>query len=162
MLLSAAKYVLAGLFIWLVGAIFFGDAISFAARSVPAELRVVSIDSKIEYDNSDGHLRRYYMYRPVFALKDAKPPAKRYAGNIWMSVAPHRTGDVVPGRFDAARGEMRSDRMQAVSIWLGRLAMVLGVLVGLQSLALLFGVPEEFLPLRVSAGRNDRTSPEFQ
>jgi len=75
------------------------------------------------------------------------------ASNQWTRPAPHAVGDVVPGRYDADNSEMRNDKMLKSSARAGRIAQIIGIFVGLQSIALLFGYPERWLPLLISARR---------
>jgi hypothetical protein len=154
---GAVKYILAGLFIALIGWFFSSDGLAFIAHSEPAELRVISLDQKRNYDHTSQwqHMSRY-TYRPVFVLNDAGASAKPYAGNIWTRPAPHAVGDVVPGRYNAKTGEMRSDRMLETSLWIGGIAMLLGLLTALQSIALIYGLPEDHLPLRIMSGSEQR------
>ncbi|TXI04796.1 MAG: hypothetical protein E6Q73_02765 [Pseudorhodobacter sp.] len=154
---AAIKYFLAGLFVALIGWFFFGDGLAFVARSEPAELRVIALDQRRHHDHTtQWQHRQRYSYRPVFGLNDAGATAKPYAGNIWTRPAPHAVGDVVPGRYEPATGAMRSDRMLETSLWLGGIAMFLGLLIALQSIALICGLPEEVLPLRISSASRRR------
>ncbi len=136
------KYLAVGLFIWFIGAIFLGSSSGFIARSEPAQLVVVGLDTK---RNSDGHT----MYRPVLALEAAKSSRNAYAGNHWTRPAPHTVGDVVEGRYDSESGEMRTDKMIHKFGWAGWIAKIAGILIGLQAFALILGVPESRLPLPV-------------
>lgn len=156
-MLGAVKYILAGLIVALIGWLFFGDGLAFVAHSDPAELRVIALDEKrINDHTSQWPHRRRYSYRPVFVLNDESAAAKPYAGNIWTRPAPHAVGDVVPGRYDAKTGAMRSDKMLQTSLWVGGIAMFLGLLIALQSIALICGLPEDLLPLRISSGSQQR------
>jgi hypothetical protein len=112
-------------------------------------LRVVELQSKRD---TDGRTK----YRPVFTLEAPSVNIDEYAGNIWTSPPPHAVGDIVPGRFDAKTGQMRSDKMLKRSSWIGRIARYLGLFIGLQGIALLFGFPERWLPLPVRFGRKSK------
>ncbi len=147
MVLDSIKYVIAAVVIWFGGALFCGDALHFINRSEPAQLRVVDIEAQ---RRADGLTH----FRPVFTLTAAKAPA--FAGDIWSRPAVHQTGDVVSGRYNSKTGEMRSDKMLTKGKWLGRFAQVLAILVGLQALAVLCGVPERFLPLRLRMASRPR------
>ena len=146
---TVVKYQSTGLLIWFIGALFFGDSMHFTSHSEPARLRVLDIQTR---RGSDG----YKMYRPVFALEAAKPPRQGYAGKIWSRQARHQAGEIVSGRYDPESGEMRSDKMVKITTRLGRIAQVLGILVGVQALAILFGFPEQLLPLRIRIGVGQR------
>ncbi|MGB5557081.1 MAG: hypothetical protein WBN04_03610 [Paracoccaceae bacterium] len=143
---NAFKYLLVGALFWLVGAFFLGSSQNFVKRSEPVQLIVLKMDTRLD---SDG----YTFFRPVFGLETAVRPRPEYAGNTWMRPAPHQAGEVVSGRYDPNSGEMRSDHMDGRTVWIARIAKVLGLLVGLQGILMLFGVPELFMPLRVRLGR---------
>ena len=147
---GALKYLFAAFFIWAIGTLFFGSSNNFMARSEPAELRVVEMESQRD---TDGDLR----YRPIFELVDAAAGVAPYAGNIWTWPAPHEVGEIVPGRFDAETGQMRSDKMLQRGAWLGRIARYLAVFIALEGVAMIFGVPEDRLLLRVRVGHRRRS-----
>jgi hypothetical protein len=147
--LHVLKYIGAGFLIWFIGSIFFGDSLNFVSRSEPAQLIVLELQTR---RNTDG----FTMFRPVLALEAAQPPREQYAGNHWTLLAPHAVGDVVSGRYDPKSGEMRSDYMLGKYTWVGRIARIIGILIGLQGVALIFGVPEHRLPLRVRLGARRR------
>jgi hypothetical protein len=142
-MLGSLKYALAAVVVWFVGALFFGGALNFINTSEPAQLRVVDVEAQ---RRADGLTH----FRPVFTLAAGKAPA--FAGHIWSRPAAHQTGDVVAGRYNSKTGEMRSDKMLTKSKWLGRFAQVLAVFMGLQAVAVLLGVPERALPLRLRMG----------
>lgn len=146
---TVLKYVSIGCFIWFMGALFFGDGIDFKNRSEPAQLVVLEVQSR-----RDGF--GLVSYRPVLSLEAAHPPGVAYTGTIWTKIKPHEPGDIVPGRFDPGSGEMRSEKMLDRTIWLGRIARALGVLVGLQAVLIVLGVPEDRLLLRVRVGSRRR------
>lgn len=146
---TVLKYVSIGCFIWFAGALFFGDGTEFRSRSEPVQLVVLDVQSR----RDGGGLQSY---RPVLALAAAESPGSGYAGDIWSRFKPHEPGDIVPGRYDPASGEMRSDKMLGRTIWLGRIARVFGLLVGLQAVLILLGFPEDRLPLRVRIGSRRR------
>ena len=139
---AVVKYIAVGLFIWLLGAVFFGSSLHFESRSEPAQLRVLTIESRRDREGLP-------QYRPVFVLAGAPSAAQGYAGDTWYKTPPHKVGEVVAGRYDATTGEMRSKQMLRTSVWLGRLAQIFGILVGCQSIAIIFGFPEQLLPLRI-------------
>ncbi len=139
------KYLLVGAIFWIVGVFVLGGSQGFVARSEPAQLMVLQVDSRWDDEG-------YRIYRPVFGLHTAARPRPEYAGNTWMRPAPHRAGDIVPGRYDRQSGEMRSDRMMQTTIWIAWIVKILGILAVLQAMLMLFGVPEVLLPLRVRIG----------
>jgi hypothetical protein len=143
---KAVKYILFGAIFWIVGALFFGNSQGFIARSEPARLIVLQMDSRLDTDG-------FRTYRPIFGLDNAARPRPEYTGDIWMRPAPHAVGDIVPGRYDRDSGEMRSDSMLKGTKWAGRAAKIIGIVVMLQGVLMLFGIPELLLPLRVKAGR---------
>ena len=146
---NVLKYVSIGCFIWFAGLLFFGGSADFISRSDPAQLIVLEVQSK---QDTGG----YTSYRPVFALEPSKAPRQGNAGNIWSRVKPHEPGDIVPGRYDPESGEMRSDKMLGKTVWIGRIARIFGVLVGLQAVLIVMGFPEDRLPLRVRIRRRPR------
>lgn len=143
---NAFKYLLVGAIFWVVGAFVLGGSQGFLARSEPAQLIVLQVDSHLDHDG-------FRTYRPVFGLDTTVRPRPEYAGNTWMRPAPHRAGDIVPGRYDRESGEMRSDRMMQTTVWIARIVKILGILAVVQAMLLLFGMPEVLLPLRVRIGR---------
>ena len=150
MFFKVLKYIAVGLIIWILGSVFFGSSANFVKRSEPAQLIVVDIQSKRNEDDRT-------LYRPVLALEMAQPPRPQYTGNHWVSPLPHAKGEVVAGRYDAKTGEMRTDKMLKSSGRIGQIARIIGVLVAVQSIALIFGVPERWLPLRVQIGPTRRS-----
>lgn len=142
---NAFKYIFFGALFGLAGSVFVGSDQGFAARSEPAQLIVLQLDSRRDAD-------RQTMYRPVFGLVTAARPRPEHAGNVWTRPAPHQPGDIVAGRYDPRSGEMRSDGMSQRTLWLGRIAQVIGMLTVLQGILMLLGIPEILLPLRVRAG----------
>lgn len=129
--------------VWFVGALFFGDATNFRDRSQPAQLIVLEVQSKRATGGA-------WSYRPVLALEAAASPRKEYVGkNWWLHFKPHQPGDVVSGRYDPDRGDMRSDKMLNRTIWSGRIAKLVGVLIALQAVLILFGIPEDLMPFRL-------------
>jgi len=146
------KYFLVGLLFWAFGTLFHGGSAAFQSRSEPAMLLVVDMHSKRD---TEGDIT----YRPVFVLAEAPELRDAYAGNIWVFPQPHERGDLVPGRYDPKNGEMRSDKMMGRSVVIGRIAQVLGLVIALQGVAMLFGVPERVLPLKVTTGRHRRAVP---
>ncbi len=146
---NVLKYVSIGCFIWFLGTLFFGDGTEFRNRSEPAQLIVLDVESR-----RDGF--GFILYRPVLALASETAPREGYAGTIWTRFKPHEPGDIVPGRSDPESGEMRSDKMLNRTIWSGRVARIFGVLVGLQAVLILLGLPEDRLPLRVRVGSRRR------
>ena len=162
MILSVIKYNLAGMVIALIGALFYGDALNFAVHSVPARLTVAAVEQRSGPDQAQHGARHNLVYRPVFALETSGSRGATYKSNIWTSPPLHRAGDVVPGRYDATSGEMRSDKMMGQSYWLGGFAIVLGLLTALQSIALLCGIPEGVLPIRVRLGSQPPSQPVWR
>ncbi|MGL5011455.1 MAG: hypothetical protein ACRC6I_16365, partial [Paracoccaceae bacterium] len=75
-----------------------------------------------------------------------------YAGNVWMRPAPHERGDTVSGRYDSTSGEMRSDGMGKKSLLIGGIVAIIGLVVFVQGILILFGIPEFLMPLRVRTG----------
>ncbi|MEM9796788.1 MAG: hypothetical protein AAF919_09875 [Pseudomonadota bacterium] len=148
---TAFKYLLVGALFALVGTVFVGSSQGFVKRSEPAQLIVLDMHDKRDPDGG-------IMYRPVFGLDTDMRPRPEYSGNIWMWPAPHETGDIVSGRYDAESGEMRSDRMIGRGSWIGRFGQILGGLVMLQGVLMVFGVPEVLLPIRVRIGGRRRRS----
>lgn len=151
---KAFKYVLVGTLFWAIGALFLGGDLRFYAQSEPAQLIVVRLDSKQDHStryNQSGPLSRHSktLYRPVFTLDTPTPPHPEYAGNTWMSPAPHQAGDKVAGRYDPASGKMQSDRMMTKTLWLSAFAQFIGLLAIVQGILMFFGVPEFVMPLRV-------------
>jgi hypothetical protein len=122
-----------------------GNSVEFAARSEPAQLIVLQLESPIGPD-------RYMMCRPVFGLHTTVRPRPEYAGNVWMRPAPHQAGEIVSDRYDRDSGEMRSDSMFQRTVWAARFAKVPGMIAVLQGALMLFGVPELLMPLRVRFG----------
>ncbi len=141
---ASLKYSIAAILFWLVGALFADGSQEFIARSDPATLIVLKINSRRDADG-------LFTYRPVLALDGVELDS--YAGNIWSRPAKHEAGDVVPGRYDPDSGEMRSDKMLEDASWIGRIAKLIAILVGIEALALLFGYPEHLLPIRVRGRR---------
>lgn len=149
--MSFIKYLSVGFLIWIVGMLFCGNTLRFIDNSAPAQLYVADIQSRSEI----GELPKF---RPVFKLASARSSRQAYEGDTWLRPAPHKIGDIVAGRYDAKTGEMRSDRMLRITKWVGWAARILGIVMALQALAILFGVPEYRLPLRVRLG-SGRSSP---
>lgn len=143
--LSFIKYLSVGFLVWIVGMVFCGNTLRFIDNSAPAQLYVADIQSRSEI----GALPKF---RPVFKLESARSSRQVYEGNIWTRPAPHKIGEVVAGRYDAKTGEMRSDDMLRKTKWFGWAARIFGMLLVMQALAILLGVPEDRLPLRVCLG----------
>ncbi len=91
----------------------------FADRAVEADVRVVRLD---ERQREDGPL-----YRPVFSATAPDGTVLEYAGDLWVAPAPHAEGETVPGRVDAATGEIRSLRMMDGQADLGEGTLGLGI-----------------------------------
>jgi hypothetical protein len=152
---NVLKYISVGSLIWLMGTLFFGDSMAFQSRSVPAQLEVVDVTSK---RNPEGG----HSYCPVFARADTGSPRQNHAGNTCSRIRPHERGDIVPGRYDPASGEMRSDRMLANAHWFGWIARVLGIFLGLEGVLILLGVPEHRLPLALRVRSRPRRPALFR
>ncbi|MEL6523106.1 MAG: DUF3592 domain-containing protein [Pseudomonadota bacterium] len=146
---KAIKYLLVGALFLVIGTVFVVSSQGFIKRSEPAQLLVLRIENRRD---SDGDT----LYRPVFALDSEVRPRPEYAGGTWMRPMPHKTGDIVPGRYVPETGEMRSDAMMGKSSWMGRIAQILGGLAMLQGVLVLFGVPDALMPLRVNERRRRR------
>ncbi|PTX54018.1 hypothetical protein C8N43_2823 [Litoreibacter ponti] len=147
--ITVFKYLAIACFVWFAGALFFGDATHFRDRSQPAQLIVLEVQSKRSVGGA-------WSYRPVLALETAASPREEYVGkNWWLHFKPHQPGDVVSGRYDPDRGDMRSDKMLTRTIWSGRIAKLVGVLIALQAVLILFGISEDRMPLRLRR-RSDR------
>ncbi len=146
---TAVKYILAGALLWFLAGVFPGGSQGFVARSDPAQLIVQRVDSRLDEN-------RIRIYRPVFALDTKARPRPEYAGNTWSRTTPHQVGERVSGRYDPERGDMQSDSMIARSLWIARATKMLSILIVLQGVLMLFGVPEILMPIRVRIGGSRR------
>lgn len=147
MLWTSLKRMLFGLLLLAVGLFMATQNTAFIATSTPAKLIVMQIDSRRNTDNR-------VIYTPVFGLVTEIRPRPTYKGGLSASFSFHRTGDVVPGRYDAETGRMQSDVITEFTRWFARLLQVLGVIAFVQGIRMRFGAPEMPLPflLRVRMG----------
>ncbi len=142
---TAFKYLLVGAILWFVAEATANMGQEFVARSEPAPLIVLGLDTMRDHDG-------YTVYRPVFGLDTPARPRPQYAPEYWSRIPVQRTGDKVAGRFDPGSGEMRSTAMIGKTGWIGTIARLLGLLSVLQGIVILFGIPEILMPLRVRIG----------
>ncbi|MGL4321442.1 MAG: hypothetical protein ACRCS3_11320, partial [Paracoccaceae bacterium] len=117
-------------------------------------LLVLKIEQRRDTTNTSTYQehRTRYVYRPTFGLVTDARPRPTYTGNVWMRPAPHNAGDTVSGRYDRVSGEMRSDAMGRQSLFIGGGATIIGLIVFVQGILMLFGIPELFMPLRLRSG----------
>ncbi len=95
----------------------------FAERAEPVEVHVVGMDTR----GADGDA----VYRPVFEVRPQGGATVRHAGTFWVAPPPHAVGDVVPGYYDAATGEIRSLTLMAAQSAAGEGLIGLGIAGGL-------------------------------
>jgi hypothetical protein len=149
MLLTSLKHLIVGAMLLAVGTIVVKRDAAFVAASEPAQLIVLQTDTQ---KRTDGR----YAFRITLGLVTDARPRPEYQGGFWAGFAMHRTGDIVPGRYDAESGRMQSDRMLLVFGLIAHLAQLLGVIALLQGVLILFGIPESRMPLPVRIGRERR------
>ncbi|WP_054782999.1 DUF3592 domain-containing protein [Pseudovibrio denitrificans] len=111
-----------------------GLIMEYSSRSatwdaVEVEVTVIEVDTKL------GESGR--VYRPVFAYKEFDRQLAVYRGNTWISPKPHEVGDVVPGFYDYATGEIISLKMIEHVRIMGQILVVSGVIATLLGASLL-------------------------
>lgn len=137
------RYFLFGALFLVIGWFFAGADNHFIANSEPATLIVLRLDTHALGAGKTA-------YRPVYALQTKVKPRPEYAGGPYISPMPHKVGDVVAGRYNAKTGAMRSDTLLARDNRMWWLAMLIGALCILQSIAVCFGLPAI---LQITSGR---------
>jgi hypothetical protein len=144
------KHLFVGALSMLIGTLSVNADAAFRATSTPVELIVLQVDSRT---TTDGRHEK----RITFGLVTEVRPRPEYRGGFWANIAMHQAGDIVAGRYDPTSGEMHSDRILLVHGWISRLLQLLGVVAMVQSVLILFGIPESRMPLPVRIGRDRAT-----
>ncbi|WP_147373445.1 hypothetical protein [Gemmobacter lutimaris] len=151
MVLNALKYSLLGAAMCFMGYLFSWNGLVFLFQSDPVQLVVV--DFQVRKVSSSTEPDDRFEYRPVFALAEASPPRAEYTQTYWQSHKIHLMGEVVPGRYRPETGEMRSDKAGGKWLWGGVMVFVVGLLVMIQAVFILGGVPDRQMPFRLGRGR---------
>jgi hypothetical protein len=139
MLWPSLKRMFFGLLMLVIGMFMATHNNAFIATSTPAKLIVMQIDSRRNRDNT-------VIYTPVFGLVTDKRPRPTYKGGLSASFSFHRTGDIVPGRYDAATGMMKSDVITEFTRWFARFLQLMGVIAFVQGVLIRLGRAEMPLP----------------